>query len=95
MHRSLEYILGKIPKTGPWVHDTIPQFRGKEGQNCLLVLGFCPQYREDSWRLKDVPQSLANQSSFGDAFTIAIRKLFPTATFLFSRKECRKTKSRG
>lgn len=74
--------------------DAIPQLREKEGTKCLLVLGFCPQYREDSWRLKDVPQSLANQISFGDAFTIAIRKLFPTAIFLFSRKECRKTESR-
>lgn len=95
MHRSLEYILDQNPKTGPWVHDAIPQSREKEGQKWLLALDFRPQYREDNWRVKDVPRSLANQISFGGAFSIAIRKLFPTVIFLFSRKECRKTKSGG
>ena len=35
VHRSLEYILGKFPKTGSWVHDAIPQFREKKDKNAF------------------------------------------------------------
>lgn len=50
---NLKGVLDKIPSKSGWVHAALPQFHEKQGQNCLLVLGFCPPYAEDTWSLKD------------------------------------------
>lgn len=71
------------------------KFREEQGQRCLLVLGFCPQYAEDTWSLKDIDASLAARQCFGDVFTVALANLFPRAIFLFTRKDCRKAKVKG
>ena len=89
---NLKGVLDKIPSKSGWVHAALPQFHEKQGQKCLLVLGFCPQYAEDTWSLKDTDASLAARQCFGDVFTVALANLFPCAIFLFTRKDCRKVK---
>ena len=89
---SLKGVLDKIPSKSGWVHAALPQFHEKQGQNCLLVLGFCPQYAEDTWSLKDSEANLEARQCFGDVFTVALAKIFPRAIFLFTRKDCRKVK---
>lgn len=89
---NLKGVLDKIPSKSGWVHAALPQFHEKQGQRCLLVLGFCPQYAEDTWSLMDTDASLAARQCFGDVFTVALANLSPRAIFLFTRKGCRKVK---
>ena len=89
---NLKGVLNKNSSKSGWVHAALPQFHEKQGQRCLLVLGFCPQYAEDIWSLKDTDASLAARQCFGDVFTVAIANLFPRAIFLFTRQDCRKVK---
>ena len=91
-NEKLKGVLDKIPSKSGWVPAALPQFHEKQGQRCLLVLGFCPQYAEDTCSLKDTDASLAARQCFGDVFTVALANLFPRAIFLFTRKDCRKVK---
>lgn len=43
---TFENILSEIPIVGGWLHDALPQFQTFAHQQCLLILGFCPQYGE-------------------------------------------------
>ena len=79
-----------------WVHSALPQFKRSANQGCLLLLGFCPQYREN------VPTegvaSLATADPkvcFTNASSGSIGQIFGNTISLCVCKSCGKARKFG
>lgn len=95
MEITLENILLEIPVVGGWLHDALPQFQTFAHQQCLLILGFCPQYGETIAEGGIANTALTTTTCFTDVIAGLIARMFGHAICLSARKDCRKLKRLG
>lgn len=77
------------------MHNALPQFQTFAHQQCLLILGFCPQYGETIAARGIANTALMTTACFTDVIAGSIAHIFGHVISLCARKECRKVKSLG
>jgi len=92
---TLENIISEIPVVGGWLHNALPQFQTFAHQQCLLILGFCPQYGETIAAGGIANTALTTTTCFTDVIAGSIARIFGHAICLCARKDCRKVKRLG
>lgn len=90
---DLQRALEVIPSDRSWIHDV--NSRPEREREVCSFWDFVLSMVSVVGTLENVPEESSNKIDFGDAFIIGLKKLFLTAIFLFTRKECRKQKVKG
>jgi hypothetical protein len=92
---TLANIISEVPVVGGWLHNALPQFQTFTHQQCLLILGFCPQYGEIIAEGGIANTALTTTTCFSDVFASSIARIFGNVICLCARKDCRKVKGLG
>ena len=93
---SYRDILDQVPKSTNWIWGVLPQFETFSNKNCLLFLGFCPQYAEVTPGAGIATLDPKQNAPFTELFlSAAARALETDAINLCVRKECRKSRIQG
>lgn len=92
---TLENIISDNPPLGGWVHHALHQFQRFANQQCLLLLGFCPQYGETVPAGGVANAAVTPATCFTDVLAGSIARIFGHAISLCARKDCRKVKRLG
>ena len=92
---TLDSIIPDIPSAGGWLHNALPQIQIFAKQQCLLVLGFCPQYAEPIAAGGITNNALTTTTCFSDLIAGSIASIFGQTICLCVRKDCRKLKKLG